>query len=331
MFSKIRTASAVAAALLASFASCATAQTEAPQKCIMQNIASLALHDDGLTVSAAGRVNDDAVSMLIDSGAPNTMVTKAEAIKLGLPLAAQTGQGKKSDDRVQLTALAVGTIEMSNVQVLASQKLGDYPNFGALIGADLLMQHDLELALGAHQLKFFNPVGCSDSHIAYWDKDAVKLPLATLSAIDHRPLVTVTVDGQPLHALIDTGTPISVMSLAAAARAGVTPKSPGVTPMKGATPKARVTTWFAPFHRFAIGEEEVKNVKMPILDLKGVISVAPGTAVPDMILGQDFLRAHHVLFATSQQSFYLSYLGGSVFNMDLSAPAPSAPSAAPAQ
>ncbi len=318
MFSKTRTASTIAAAVLAFMANGAAAQTEAPPKCIMQNIASLALRDDGLTISADGKVNSDAVSMLIDSGAPNTMVTKAESVKLGLSPTAATAKGKKEapDDRLALATFAVGSIEMHNVHILAAQKLSDYPNFGALVGADLLMQHDMELSLGTHQLKFFNPVDCSNSHIAYWDKSAVKLPLTTLSPVDHRPIVTVDVDGQSLRAMIDTGAPVSVMSLAAAARAGVTPKSAGVMPMKGSAAGGHATTWVAPFRKFSIGDEEIKNLKMPILDLKGVVSVAPGTVMPDMILGDDFLRAHHVLFATSQQSFYLSYLGGSVFNMD---------------
>jgi len=329
MISRTNAAHAVALALLASFANSAMAQTEAQPKCVMQNIATLTLHDDGLTISADGKINSDAVPMLIDSGAPNTMVTKAESIKLGLVTPEASGTGKKAaaDDRVPLTTFAVGPIAMSDVHIHASQKLSDYPAFGALVGADLLMQHDMELALGVHQLKFFNPVGCNDRHIAYWDKNAVMLPMATLSATDHRPVVTVEVDGQSLRAMIDTGSPVSVMSLSAAARAGVTPKSPGVKPMKSATPGAKSTSWVAPFHQFSIGDEDVKNLKMPILDLKGVVSVAPGTAVPDMILGEDFLRAHHVLFSTSQQSFYLSYVGGSVFNMDVTAHAASAPAA----
>jgi len=36
-------------------------------------------------------------------------------------------------------------------------------------------------------------------------------------------------------------------------------------------------------------------------------------SMPTMILGADFLRAHHVLFAHSQGQFYFSYLGGKVF------------------
>jgi hypothetical protein len=34
---------------------------------------------------------------------------------------------------------------------------------------------------------------------------------------------------------------------------------------------------------------------------------------PEMLLGTDFLKAHRVLFAMSQQLFYFSCVGGEVF------------------
>lgn len=45
---------------------------------------------------------------------------------------------------------------------------------------------------------------------------------------------------------------------------------------------------------------------------------------PRMILGADFVRSHHLLFATSQRRLYFSYLGGAVFR------APAAASGVPA-
>ena len=35
--------------------------------------------------------------------------------------------------------------------------------------------------------------------------------------------------------------------------------------------------------------------------------------MPDVLLGQDFLRTHHVLFAMSQQKLYVAYVGGEIF------------------
>jgi predicted aspartyl protease len=321
------------AVLFATMAADATAQTAEAPKCIMQNFATLMLHDDGLAISTDGSINSDKASILIDSGAAATLVTKAEAVKLGLSMPAQGDKGKKSgeDSRVHLSEFAIGSIELGGQRILASQRLADHPTFGALAGADFLMQHDMELSLAKLQLKFFNPVGCDNSFVAYWDSHAAMVPLSALSAGDRRPVVSVELDGLPLRALIDTGAPISVLSLSAAKRAGVTPKSPGITPMGGAAPGGKATSWLAPFHKFSIGDEEIKNLKLPILDLKSVINAEANADVPDMILGEDFLRAHHVLFAPSQQSFYFSYVGGNVFNMDTgaAASAPAAPVARP--
>src|SRR6185437_3084592 len=246
MFSNTRAAQAFVAVLSAAVAAAASAQTTpaaqpaSQPKCVMQNFASLALRDDGLTISTDGSVNGDKAAMLIDSGASNTMVTQAEAIKLGLKTSAASGKRKKAteDERVQLSEFAIGSIEMGSPRILASKRLGDYPTFGALVGADFLMQHDMELYIGGHQLKFFNPVGCDKSYIAYWDANAGMVPMTTLSADDRRPIVPVEVDGLSLHALVDSAAPVSVMSLSAAARAGVTTKSPGVSPMQGSTPGA---------------------------------------------------------------------------------------------
>lgn len=287
-------------------------------KCKMQTIATLALHDDGLNFSVDGSVNNDKTFMLLDSGAQNTMVTKTEAMRLKLPApAAAKGKKGAEDNRVQLDEFNIGGIELGKTRILASQKLSDYPTFGAVVGTDFLLQHDLELSFATNTLKFFNPLGCEKSFVAYWDENAQQVALATLSATDHRPVVEVEVDGQKMRALLDTATPISVINLAAAARAGVTTRSAGVVAMKPAG--SHSSGWIAPFHKFAIGGEDIANVKIPILDLKGVVNAEAGTATPDMILGTDFLRSHHVLLSASQQRFYFSYVGGKVFNLDSAA------------
>jgi hypothetical protein len=50
--------------------------------------------------------------------------------------------------------------------------------------------------------------------------------LKTMSQDDVRPVVTVEINGRKMSAMIDTGSSVSVISPQAAARAGVTPRSP---------------------------------------------------------------------------------------------------------
>ena len=304
------------------------ASAEVAKTCSFVNIANLALKSDGMTVTADGSVNQTKAVMLIASGAQNTLLTKVEASKLGLSAPASTGKGKKAalDTRSQIDEFSIGSIELGKMRILTMTKLGDYPEYGALIGADFLFQHDLELTLATGTLRFFKPVGCEGSNLAYWDENAAAVALSDLSPGDHRPVITVELNGQKMRALIDSAAPVSVLDLASAARLGVTPHSSGVTPMKKADQSGTSSSsWIAPFSEFSVGGEVIKNVKMPILDLKKIVNADNPAATPDMILGEDFLHAHRVLFALSQHQFYFSYLSGKVFNMDAQADAATAP------
>jgi hypothetical protein len=66
--------------------------------------------------------------------------------------------------------------------------------------------------------------------------------------------------------------------------------------------------WIADFKSFRIGDEAVNNPQLAIRD-----DPPQGTGQVDVLLGIDFLRAHHILFAMSQDRLYMSYLGGELF------------------
>jgi hypothetical protein len=56
-------------------------------------------------------------------------------------------------------------------------------------------------------------------------------------------------------------------------------------------------------------------VKTPQIRMPETGALIPGTDPVhyDMLLGVDFLKSHHVLIANSQNKFYFTYAGGSVF------------------
>jgi tetratricopeptide (TPR) repeat protein len=139
-----------------------------------------------------------------------------------------------------------------------------------------------------------------------------------------------TANGHQIRVVFDTGAFLSGMSLRAAARAGVTPASPGVVQTVGSTgfgDKVR-RTWVAPFDSFALGGEEIRKTRLRIseTELEGI----------DMLLGADFFLSHRILVSQSQQKIYFTYNGGPVFKLetavqraDAAAP-PGASDAAPA-
>ena len=92
---------------------------------------------------------------------------------------------------------------------------------------------------------------------------------------------------------------------------------------------------------FEIGGEQVKNVDLMFGDLfRGSEQSRVGTRIesempdqPSMLMGYDFLQAHHVLISPSHHTMYFTYEHGPVFQVrsarPVSAPAAQPPAPAP--
>lgn len=61
---------------------------------------------------------------------------------------------------------------------------------------------------------------------------------------------------------------------------------------------------------FTIGSETIKNASIGIRDNS---PLGETIAIPEVLIGADFLRALRVLVAMNQKRFYISYVGGEVF------------------
>jgi hypothetical protein len=122
--------------------------------------------------------------------------------------------------------------------------------------------------------------------------------------------VTVELNGVKMRAILDTGAGVTTVTRHAAEQAGVRVDAPGVRKIgqSGGVGDVKVDNWVADFKTFRIGDETVNNPRMVIGD-----DPPSGVGEIDVILGDDFLRAHRVLFAMSQSRVYLSYLGGVLF------------------
>jgi TPR repeat protein len=68
----------------------------------------------------------------------------------------------------------------------------------------------------------------------------------------------------------------------------------------------RAPRWTSPLKTVQIGGETIQDAEIGIIDSQGLLDA-------ELYLGQDFLRAHRVLFAMSQHKVYFAYLGGDVF------------------
>ncbi|QOY93995.1 aspartyl protease family protein [Massilia sp. UMI-21] len=282
-------------------------------KCTYTPIGQLPLRysGPGLEITTEGSINGTPAELLVDTGAYATILTRTGTERRGIRLYATgrhaSGFGGTSPIYASIVnEFIVGPVRAgrSNMPVVGS--FGDTPSYDGILGAPFLFQTDVEISLAGKQLTFFVPEKCGDAWLGYWAQDVQEVPLRRHDEHHKNPKFFVRINGKELEAMIDTGAAISVITADAAGRAGISLDGPNakrggdlVGVGKHTTSLWHVTT------TFQIGEETVKNADMGVEN--------SGMNMADVILGADFLRAHRVLFALSQNKLYFSYVGGEPF------------------
>jgi clan AA aspartic protease (TIGR02281 family) len=294
----------------------AQAQDLAPSKCNYAEIAQLPLRYAGtaLQPAVAGVIDGVPAVMLVDTGSPGNYLTMTATLKRELPLRVTMKQiqgvsGKSRLYTARLKDFSVGTISSPGRKELPVIKsMASTPGFDAIIGAPFLLQADLEVDLRAKQIKFFRGQDCDHTPLNYWEESATELPFARARGQSPNPHFKVLINGKEVDAIIDTGASGTVMTLEAATRIGIDVKAPGTRPLgtDSGIGTRRVARWNVPVKSVQIGDETIGNVHLGVIDSQSEYT-------PDLLLGQDFLRAHHVLFAMSQQKLYIAYIGGDIF------------------
>ncbi|MFS2139224.1 aspartyl protease family protein [Duganella sp. Dugasp56] len=259
-------------------------------------------------------INGKPVSMLFDTGSNWTVLTRQGAEAHGLSISPGSGYaygvgGVSSNMAAEVKEFVLGAARNKNIQlwVMGSAELGS--EIVGLVGADYSMQMNLEVALADNAIRFFRTIDCDNAYLGYWDKDALEVPLDWPGSFDKRPFVTVELNGKKVVALVDTGASVSAVYRRTAKLAGVDVNDAQAAGLIGGIGDHKVKMWPARFD-FKLGDEVVKNVKMTVIDERSDSS----DDYSGMLLGQDWLRAHRVLFVRSQKRMIFSYLGGAVFS-----------------
>ncbi|MEO8927063.1 MAG: retropepsin-like aspartic protease [Caulobacteraceae bacterium] len=300
--------------------------------CTLGKMAELPVTMTGLRPMVPAKINGVDALFIADSGAFYSMISPASAAEHALKLAAGpyrlTTKAVGGDVTVSLTTVKIFTLAdaaIPNVQFLVG---GGEPGSGAvgLIGQNVLGLADVEYDLADGTIRLIRPHDCGRHALAYW---ASTKPYSVMDFGDARTGSRMTVgeafvDGVKIRALFDTGASTSVLSLRAAARAGIRPGGAGVVDagVTGGLGRRAMATWIAPFASFKIGEEEIRNTRLRI----GALDLGDGT---DMLIGADFFLSHRVYVANSQHKIYFTYNGGPVFNLTAAARVQAGGDAAP--
>jgi len=294
------------------------AEADGPPRCLYVEVAKLPVRyvGEGLAPAVDGSINGTPATMLVDTGAFATQLTMNGVNKrdLGLQMTGRTAQGVGGWSRLyaaRVQEVALGPTRTRRSAFLAV--IGDAnltPAFDAIIGSPFLLQADLEVDLKARQIRFFRSRDCGKTDLAIWQEETIVIPFESSSKDSSpNPHFPVKINGTTLDAIIDTGAHHTVITTAAAKRLGIDLKGPEVKRagyiVGIGTDKA--PQWTGTFKSIQIGNETIDNPELGIMEAQSDMNT-------DILIGQDFLRAHRVLFAMSQRKLYIAYLGGTPFS-----------------
>jgi predicted aspartyl protease len=298
---------AIIAAALALFAAPA-----ALAACQLDEVAELPVTMLGLRPLAHARINGKDAVFVIDTGAFNSVLSPAAAARYGLRtqfernLRVEGVGGSVPADSTLVRRVELGGATLRNMRFVVVDGAG--PDVAGVLGQDVLPGADVEYDFARTQMRFLKPKGCGPQDLlAYWvDGKVSSLPMIRAGA---QVNAWARLNDQAIRVQFDTGSAHSGMTLPAAARAGVTPASPGViqTPGSVGIGGKSAQTWIAPFGRLVLGAEEIRNTRLRIS--------RTNLGEADMVLGADFFLAHRVYVSRLQGKIYFTYNGGPVFRL----------------
>jgi tetratricopeptide (TPR) repeat protein len=300
----------------------------ASAKCQLTKVIELPITMSGMRPTFTAKINGADARFALDSGAFYSMISSATAAQFqlrirpgpyGLKVKGIGGSSDTSLATVKVFTLA--GIPLHDVEFLVGGSEIGGDSIG-LMGQNLLEKWDVEYDFARGVVRLFKADDCKHTLLAYWTTPGQDLSMMDISyTTPLRPHTTGTafINGAKIVVMFDTGATNSVLSLKAAARAGVKPGMAGVVEAgySSGIGRSKVKTYIAPFSSFKVGDgEEIKNARLLIAD----IDLEEG----DMLLGADFFLSHHVYVANSQHRLYLTYNGGPVFNLSKTPPADAA-------
>ncbi|HTW74195.1 MAG TPA: aspartyl protease family protein [Steroidobacteraceae bacterium] len=302
----------------------ASAPAAAPAACRLELLATLPVTMQGRTPLLAARIDGTETQLLLDSGAFYGTLTRAATNQLKLPLELPPvgfhyrGAGGPADAWItRVRDFEIGGERLAYWPFIVGG-LTPAAGIAGALGQDVLGQSDVEYDLPHGLVRLFRPHGCDNTVLAYW---AGTRHVSTL-AIDGRTAqssfttANLQVDGAGVHALFDTGTTRSYLTLQGAQRSGLGGLGSAAQSVGALTGTGERSMKFAlmPVASVKIGDEEIRHTQL------GLADVADPSAF-DMFIGIDFFLSHRLYVANSQDRLYFTYEGGPVFDIEPMNPA----------
>jgi predicted aspartyl protease len=255
-------------------------------------------------------INDHSVNMVFDTGSTGTTLSKQAAHRVHAHIFATMLAFEGIGGSNQTYFFTTKSIQLGNMQgghaTVAVEALN--PSFeqyhiDGLLGADMLSSLDVDLDLPDHRALLYKIAGdCHRPRVVLAQPLYVMPMLGHPNLLDSRAIIAVSIAGHLLKALIDTGSPTTLLYWDAARRIGLKdadvahdPRFPagGVGPRDVEALQHKLAT-------MDIGDINVRNLPVTIVN-----QASPGNH--DMILGLDFLNRVHAWLSFETRTVVIQY------------------------
>lgn len=283
-------------ALAADPPSAAPPATAAPKPvCKLFVRASLDLEmDSSGRITVPVSINGTQKRMMLDTGASQTMIAAATVKELKLETHTapngyfMIGYGGVIDNKVvTLDEFGLGQMKGKDFPIFVMS--GPFDSAG-LLGADFLRGFDLDLDFANARLRLIAPNECPGK--VYWTPSAYGVVPFKIN--DNHITVEMTLDGEPVRAILDTGAVDTVMSLERAA---------GVYDLDRKTLKR---SRHYPFKVLSFGEVQVGNPAIELAPDNESAVMGRGRFDLNMIVGMGVLRRLHLYIDYQHKQIYVT-------------------------
>jgi len=316
-----------AVGLFSSIAVCGVlAASGAHARCRMTNVVAIPVAEDSQQLVTRGAIDGRSMRVLIDTGSNASLIWRSAVERLGLhvmtgPRMRMLGLGGESYvDATFVHKLQVGSVALKNVRVPVA---GDLPiDIDFILGGDLLVRGSVEFDVRHGVVRTMQTAQCSPAELPYWAETYSMADLIGSPRDTRAVRLEVLLNGHRVRAQIDSGSSLSFVGEPVTDAAGVRYVDHGLEVV--GIGQHSLKTWIAEVDSVKVGDEIVRGARLLVASLGkyqtmehiGSRIPVPAGQQPEMLLGMDFLRAHHVLIDNATRKMVFTYEGGPVFQID---------------
>jgi predicted aspartyl protease len=254
-------------------------------------------------------INGSTAHLQVDTGAYANLLNEAALQRLGMTQQVVgsislggVGLGERPINMAVSDSVQVGAAHATHVAFATTSLDAFLPGVDGLLGMDFLAPYDDDLDLSAGHLRLVSTQGDCSTPATPLAGALYTVPLEKLG-VSASPVVTVTIEGVKLKAVIDTGAMSSLLFRPAAERIGLPVDAilaAGQMPVTGLAPRPARGAYGRLVGPVLIGALQINNMPVAIADQRAESGV-------DMLLGYDFVSLVHVWISHSSHSVIMQY------------------------